>query len=52
MDLKNAGAGWEDAEVIVDAGMVTSRNPGDIPAFNEAMIAVFAGEKAVAEAAG
>jgi protease I len=52
MDLKNAGAGWEDTAVVVDAGMVTSRNPGDIPAFNEAMIAVFAGEKAVAEAAG
>lgn len=33
-DLKNAGAKWEDKEVIVDAGLVTSRTPDDLPAFN------------------
>jgi protease I len=33
-DLKNAGAEWEDAEVIVDNGLVTSRKPDDLPAFN------------------
>ena len=32
-DLRNAGATWVDEEVHVDAGLVTSRNPGDLPAF-------------------
>jgi len=32
-DLKNAGADWVDEEVVVDQGLVTSRNPGDLPAF-------------------
>lgn len=34
-DLKNAGAIWVDKEVVVDNGLITSRNPGDIPAFIE-----------------
>jgi protease I len=38
MDLKNAGADWVDEEVVVDQGLVTSRNPDDIPAFNRKMI--------------
>lgn len=37
-DLENAGVSWEDKEVIVDKGMVTSRNPGDIPAFSKKLI--------------
>ena len=37
-DLKNAGAKWVDQEVVVDQGLVTSRNPDDIPAFNRKMI--------------
>lgn len=37
-DLKNAGANWVDKEVVVDQGLVTSRNPDDIPAFNRKMI--------------
>ncbi len=37
-DLKNAGAKWVDEEVVVDQGLVTSRNPDDIPAFNRKMI--------------
>lgn len=37
-DLINAGADWVDEEVVVDNGLVTSRNPDDIPAFNEKMI--------------
>ena len=37
-DLKNAGAAWVDEEVVVDRGLVTSRSPKDIPAFNEALI--------------
>lgn len=41
-DLKNAGAKWEDSEVVVDRGLVTSRKPDDIPAFNKKMIEEFA----------
>ncbi len=37
-DLINAGADWVDEEVVTDQGLVTSRNPGDIPAFNKKMI--------------
>ncbi len=33
-DLRNAGADWVDEEVVVDHGLVTSRKPDDIPAFN------------------
>ena len=41
-DLRNAGAEWVDREVVTDRGLVTSRNPGDIPAFNQKMIEEFA----------
>jgi protease I len=41
-DLKNAGGIWVDDEVVVDSGLVTSRKPDDIPAFNERMIEEFA----------
>lgn len=37
-DLKNAGADWVDEEVVVDQGLVTSRNPDDLPAFNRKMV--------------
>ncbi|MCC9195742.1 type 1 glutamine amidotransferase domain-containing protein [Arthrobacter sp. zg-Y820] len=37
-DLKNAGANWSDEEVVVDQGLVTSRNPGDLPAFNDKLV--------------
>ena len=40
-DLRNAGAIWVDQEVMVDGNLVTSRNPGDIPAFNREMIELF-----------
>lgn len=43
-DLRNAGARWANAEVIVDAELVTSRNPDDLPAFTSALIEVFAHE--------
>jgi deglycase len=42
-DLKNAGADWVDEEAVVDNGLVTSRKPDDIPAFNRAAIKLFAG---------
>lgn len=41
-DLTNAGAQWVDEEVVVDNGLVTSRKPADIPAFNRKMIEEFA----------
>lgn len=37
-DIRNAGGKWSDEEVIVDRGLVTSRKPDDIPAFNARMI--------------
>ena len=48
-DIRNAGGTWVDEEVHVDQGLVTSRKPDDIPAFNEKMIEEFA-EGAHAEA--
>ena len=41
-DLRNAGANWVDEECVVDNGLVTSRKPDDIPAFNRKMIEEFA----------
>src|SRR5258705_287650 len=41
-DLRNAGAKWVDEKVVVDKGIVTSRKPEDIPAFNQKMIEEFA----------
>jgi protease I len=42
-DLRNAGAEWVDQECVVDGNLVTSRKPDDIPAFDRAMIDLFAG---------
>jgi protease I len=41
-DVRNAGGNWVDKEVVVDNGLVTSRKPDDIPAFNKKMIEEFA----------
>jgi protease I len=41
-DLKNAGAEWVDQEVVVDQGLVSSRKPDDLPAFNRKMVEEFA----------
>lgn len=40
-DIRNAGGDWVDQEVVVDDGLVTSRGPDDIPAFNEKMVEEF-----------
>jgi protease I len=41
-DVRNAGGNWVDEEVVTDGGIVTSRSPDDIPAFNEQAIEEFA----------
>jgi protease I len=41
-DIRNAGGDWVDQEVMTDNGIVTSRKPDDIPAFNRKMIEEFA----------
>ncbi|MDP9173922.1 MAG: type 1 glutamine amidotransferase [Planctomycetota bacterium] len=51
-DLENAGADWVDEEVVVDNGLVTSRKPADIPAFNEKMIEEFAEGRHLGHEAG
>ena len=40
-DIRNAGGNWVDEEVHVDRGLTTSRNPDDIPAFNEKIVEEF-----------
>jgi protease I len=40
-DLRNAGADWVDKEVVVDAGLVSSRNPDDLPAFCDKIVEEF-----------
>jgi protease I len=47
-DLKNAGAEWEDAEVVVDGNLISSRRPDDLPTFMRALIGVAVGEPAAA----
>lgn len=42
IDLLNAGADWYDQEVVVDEGLVTSRSPEDLPAFNDKIVEEFA----------
>jgi protease I len=40
-DLRNAGADWQDAEVVRERNWVSSRKPSDLPAFNREMLALF-----------
>src|ERR687888_370809 len=40
-DIRNAGGNWVDQQVVVDQGLVTSRKPADMPAFNAKMIEEF-----------
>ncbi len=41
-DLRNAGAEWVDEKVVTDGNLITSRNPGDIPDFNNALLEALA----------
>jgi protease I len=47
-DIRNAGGTWVDQEVVVDGNWVTSRQPGDLPAFNRAMLELFANSRVAA----
>jgi protease I len=50
-DIRNAGGEWVDQEVVVDEGLVSSRKPDDLPAFNAKIVEEFAeGRHAVASA--
>ncbi|HEY0758518.1 MAG TPA: type 1 glutamine amidotransferase domain-containing protein [Acidisarcina sp.] len=49
-DLKNAGANWVDEEVVSDGGLITSRKPDDLPAFNKQIVKEFAGESKLKKA--
>ena len=51
-DLKNAGAKWVDREVVEDDGLVTSRKPDDLPAFNKKIVEVFSRSIVARAAAG
>lgn len=42
-DMRNAGAEWRDEQVVQDGNLITSRNPDDLPAFNQALISALAG---------
>jgi protease I len=50
-DIRNAGGTWVDEEVRTDRGLVTSRKPADIPAFNKKIIEEFAEGRHPAQAA-
>jgi protease I len=41
-DIRNAGGRWVDREVVEDGNWVTSRQPSDLPAFNRAVLRLFA----------
>ena len=44
-DIRNAGGIWEDSEMVRDRNWVSSRSPKDLPAFNRAMVELFAEHK-------
>jgi protease I len=50
IDLRNAGVQWVDEEAVTDQGLVTSRKPDDIPAFDRAMINLFSRARQLAAA--
>ena len=51
-DIRNAGGIWTDEQTVLDKNWVSSRKPDDIPAFNEAMLTLFAKIKEKSKGAG
>ena len=51
-DIRNAGGTWVDEQVHVDQGLVTSRKPDDIPAFNRKLVEEFAEGRHEGQTAG
>ena len=51
-DLTNAGATWVDEEVVCEQGLVTSRKPTDIPAFNSKMLELFSKSRELGQTLG
>jgi protease I len=51
-DIKNAGGNWVDEEVVLSNGVVTSRKPDDIPAFNKQIIDLFSKSVSSAKSTG
>ncbi|MFO7445451.1 MAG: type 1 glutamine amidotransferase domain-containing protein [Ignavibacteriaceae bacterium] len=49
-DIVNAGADWQDKEVVIDGNIITSRNPGDLPAFCRTIIESLVNKHAEVEA--
>jgi len=49
-DIRNAGGSWVDEEVVVDTGLVSSRKPGDLPAFTRKIVEEFAEGRHVQQA--
>jgi protease I len=41
-DIRNAGGSWVDEELVVDGNLITSRKPGDLPAFNAKLLEALA----------
>jgi protease I len=41
-DIRNAGGAWTDQQTVLDKNWISSRRPSDIPAFNKAMLELFA----------
>jgi protease I len=48
-DIRNAGGEWVDQPVVVDVGLVTSRKPDDIPAFNRELLSLIASADATSK---
>jgi deglycase len=51
-DIRNAGGAWTDQQTVLDKNWISSRQPSDIPAFNKAMLELFAKAQQKSKRAG